>query len=208
MSEAGRKRIHPTSSPCSYPYPTSNRKPRIQLNAVQRNQLSSISAVSSPTSLHSLLLSASFLMPAIRSAHKLSTGVRNVYPRCELMTPIACNTAFLESLPNTAGWLIHSRLDSNSVSKADTVRASTLDEAFRSSFRSFAWVVCGEEFALRSGSGVSVVVGDTVGLSDDVGGGPGDRADGGIGRPPEGGGRGGRPPLPRPFKILRVSLSR
>lgn len=77
-------------------------------------------------------------MPAIRSAHRLSDGVRNVYPRCELMTPMACKTAFRESRPKTAGWLIHSRLDSSSASKADTVRTSTLDEAFNNSFRSLA----------------------------------------------------------------------
>jgi len=102
-----------------------------------KDQFSSMSAVSSPTSLHSLLLSANFLMPMIRSAHRLSAGVRNVYPRCELMTPIACKTAFLESLPKTAGCLIHSRLLSSSASNAATVRASTLDEALNRSFLSF-----------------------------------------------------------------------
>src|SRR4051794_17393526 len=40
------------------------------------------------------------------------------------MTPMACRTALRLSRPNTAGWLIHSRLDSSSASSAATVLAS------------------------------------------------------------------------------------
>lgn len=40
------------------------------------------------------------------------------------MTPMACSTAFLESRPKTAGWLIHSKLDSSSASSACIVLAS------------------------------------------------------------------------------------
>ena len=44
------------------------------------------------------------------------------------MTPIACRTAFRLSLPNTAGWLIHSRLASSSVSRAERA-AESIPEA-------------------------------------------------------------------------------
>lgn len=40
------------------------------------------------------------------------------------MTPMAWRTAFLESRPNTAGWLIHSSEASSSVSRAVKVTAS------------------------------------------------------------------------------------
>lgn len=59
-------------------------------------------------------------------------------------------------------------------------------------------------------SGASGEVGDVVGFSFSAFevGGPGDRDAGGRGVCPLGVGSGGKPPLPRPFKMLRVSLRR
>src|SRR6478735_972898 len=74
-----------------------------------------------PSSRHSRLFSVSFLTPLTRQAHSPSIGVRYVKARWELITPIACRTAFLLSRLKTAGWLIHSRLLSNSASRAATV---------------------------------------------------------------------------------------
>jgi len=90
----------------------------------RENYASSIRASPSPTSLHSRLRSVSRLTPLTLDAHRLSAGVRNVYPRWLLMTPIACRTAFLLSRPNTAGSPIHSRLASNSVSRAESAAVS------------------------------------------------------------------------------------
>lgn len=85
---------------------------------------SSMSASPSPTSLHSRLRSVSRLTPPTREAHRLSAGVRNVYPLWLLMTPIACRTAFRLSRPKTAGSPIHSRLASSSVSRAESAAVS------------------------------------------------------------------------------------
>ena len=91
-------------------------------------------------------------------------GVRKVYPRWLLMTPIACRTAFLLSRPKTAGWLIHSRLASSSASRAETVFASMPAEepTDRLSFEPLAGIVLwpvviadvGEGVRRRSGVGV------------------------------------------------------
>lgn len=122
------------------------------------------------------------------------------------MTPMACSTAFLESRLNTAGWLIHSRLESSSASKAATARVSMLELC--NAFRSFDWP--GELLDFRSGT--SDDVGDEFDFSPVVelaeGGGPGDREAGGGCDCPPGVGKGGSPPLPRPLRILRVSLRR
>lgn len=81
-------------------------------------------SASSPASRQSRDCLVNLFTPVTLPAHKLSAGLRNVYPLWEAMTPIACKTAFLESRPNTAGWLIHSNDDSSSVSRALKVIAS------------------------------------------------------------------------------------
>lgn len=98
----------------------------------------------------------------------------NVMALCAEITPIACKTAFLESLAKTAGWTIHSNADSSSESKDDTVRES---------------IPVGEE-KLPSNAATDGCLGT---LSDAS---PAD---------PGGGGSGGRPPLPNPRSIVRVS---
>jgi hypothetical protein len=87
-------------------------------------QFSSISASWSSDSRHSRERSDRRLTPETRSAQSDSDGDLNVYARCEEITPMACSTALRESRPNTAGWLIHSRLDSSSASSARMVLAS------------------------------------------------------------------------------------
>ena len=85
---------------------------------------SSVNA-SSPASRHSREYSVIRLTPVTRSAQIDSEAVRKVYARCEDMTPMDCKTAFRESRDKTAGWLIHSKLDSMSASKAFIVARST-----------------------------------------------------------------------------------
>lgn len=152
----------------------------------------------SSASRHSRAKAASRFTPAIRSAYNDSHGVLlyvsefrsihnwnlpylNVIPLWEDMTPIACNTAFLESLENTAGWLIHSKADSNSESRADTVSVSIL--------------VAGVKFPSRGG----VIVGCPGCDSPSVLSVSGDAVEGG---------RGGSAPFPKPRRMVLVSFKR
>lgn len=147
----------------------------------------------SPDSRHSRERSESRLTPWIRSAQSDSEGDLYVYARCEEMTPIACNTAFLESRPKTAGWLIHSKLDSSSASSAYMVLASMPAAGVN------GLLACGEGVRGR-GSPAVLCVGDEVPVLPVV-------LAASCRRWP-GGGRGGSPPLPSPFRILRVSFRR
>jgi len=90
---------------------------------------------------------------------------------------MACNTDFLESRENTAGWLIHSNADSNSVSRADAVVTSipVPGEKLRSVGTRSCW--------------------DGLSSLSDVW----ELGDGGTGK-------GGRPPLPKPRSMVRVSF--
>ena len=103
------------------------------------------------------------------------------------MTPIACKTAFLESLPKTAGWFIHSSDASSSVSSAFKVMASIAE----------AWPPM--PFSSEPGEGwrSGVATPSPCTLAGALGG---------LGFPPWG--IGGRPPFPSPFIIVRVSFRR
>lgn len=132
-----------------------------------------------------------------------------MYPLWLLITPMAWRTAFLLSLPKTAGWLIHSKLASNSASRAATVLGSIPVEDPTESASFDRWrdippldwtregvAELGGE-GVRRRSGVAVEVGDDASVADD-----------GLGDFWFGGGIGGRPPLPRPFSIERVSFNK
>ena len=127
---------------------------------------------------------------------------------------MACRTAFLLSRPKTAGWLIHSKLASSSASRAETVLGSIPGDVPMDNASFERWRGIGPEekvwcevlvFAdvgdgVRRRSGVAVEVGDEVSPTDD-GALLGDFIW-------EVGGIGGRPPLPRPLRIDRVSVRR
>lgn len=137
------------------------------------------------------------LIPGTLSAHCASDGVRKVYARCEDTTPMAWSTALRESRLNTAGWLTHSKAASSSASRAVMVEESTAATGV---------MVAASEDGVeteRAGSGKSEDRGeDERGefavrmLLESV-------VD--LGAP---GGKGGRPPFPRPLRILRVSVRR
>lgn len=113
---------------------------------------------------------------------------------------MAWRTALRESRPKTAGWLIHSRAESRSASRAVIAWPST---------------------AAAAGTEVVVTVAGSDGEDDEVVSGKlEDLGELGVGVSPrlvmsgparavdEGGGSGGRPPLPSPLRILRVSAKR
>lgn len=183
----------------------------------QRSQASSMMPPSTrPSSCHSRLFSVSFFTPPTRLAHKPSIGVRKVNALCELMTPMACRTAFRLSRPNTAGWLIHSRLDSSSASRAATVLASMpgvdpMVPRMRPSLdrlRGIAWdgnPLVADEVADAVGDGECFLSGvpRVVGEASETGCGVE-----GCDLLPGRGGTGGRPPFPRPLRMDRVSFRR
>ena len=140
-------------------------------------------------------------MPEIREAQRASAEVLKVYPRCELMTPIAWRMALRESRLKTAGCVIHSRLDSSSESRAIVVAGSMPAagvNGFGGSFRGGDGVLPG------SGRGMLASVGEP--LASPTFGVGGRALFGAV--PDGGGGRGGRPPLLSPFRIERVSPRR
>lgn len=76
---------------------------KLVVNLIPDHHHASSMRASSPASLHSREYLVKRFTPLTRPAHRLSAGVRNVYPLWDAMTPMAWSTAFRESRPKTAG---------------------------------------------------------------------------------------------------------